>query len=296
MSIRSPQSEIRNGLTGTREWSEHSVNCCLGCRHGCLYCYARYNAVRRGKISAGDDWIAERPEGEATASMRRRKYEGTVMFPTQHDITAGNAVACRATLAGLLRAGNRVLVVSKAGEHVPLLLQEARQLARRSAGTLELRVTLTAFRGETAAFWEPGAPTPSERAGALWAAHRLGIPTSVAIEPLLEPDLATLLVSLAVGAGVQGEIWIGAANHLRARTAWCRGRPGLDAEIERIEAGQTAGRMREIYQQLKGNPQIRWKDSYQRALGIDALGVPVRAVAGPEGAVGVGEDRRPGAE
>ena len=33
-------------------------------------------------------------------------------------------------------------------------------------------------------------------------------------------------------------------------------------------AGQTKQRVREIYAELKGNPKIRWKDSYKQVLGL----------------------------
>jgi DNA repair photolyase len=254
---------------GTREWSDRSVNCCLGCRHGCLYCYARLGATRFGRIERGEDWTNERPDADA-ANFQHRKHRGVVMFPTTHDLTRGTAAVCLTMLVNLLDADNRVLVVSKAGAHVPALLGLARTLEKK--GSLELRVSLTCLDSSLAAFWEPGAPRPRERLDALAEASMLRIPTSVSVEPLLESSAAAAIVQAAHDVGVHGEIWIGAANLLRARTAWCKGLPGLEDEILRIEAGQTPERMCEIYEALKGNPQIRWKDSYQKALGINALG------------------------
>jgi DNA repair photolyase len=261
--------------TGTREWSDHSVNCCLGCRHGCLYCYARQAALRWGKIEAAADWTNERADADA-ATSRRKKYQGTVMFPTTHDITAGNGGACLSALVGLLQADNRVLVVSKAAGHVPPLLMAAHHFAR-GRGQIELRVSLTCLSYEMAVFWEPGAPPPAERIEAIKSARRMGMEVSISAEPLLEPDLADNLVLKVMAAGAEGEIWIGAANQFRARTAWCRGMHGLDAAISDIEAGQTPAKMRAVYEILNGNPQVRWKDSYQRVLGIDATGRPTHA-------------------
>jgi len=256
--------------TGTREWSEHSANCCLGCSHGCLYCYARAAALRWDKIDSGEDWMHEQPNF-AAAMARQPKHKGVVMFPTAHDITPGNAAACLAMLTNLLMAGNRVLVVSKAGMHVPSLMVAASHLAD-NRGHIELRVTLTACQQRYGDFWEPGAPSAYIRLAAIREAAALGIPVSVAIEPCLDVDHLHVFIDEARKNGADGEIWIGAANKLRQRTAWCKGRPGLEAEIARIEAGQTAEPMREVYESLRGDPQIRWKDSYQAALGIDALG------------------------
>ena len=83
-------------ITGTREWAAHNVNCCLGCSHGCLYCYARAAAVRFCLLKPAD-WTTERIR---VAAVRKRYglYDGTVMFPTTHDITPGNLSACLTVL------------------------------------------------------------------------------------------------------------------------------------------------------------------------------------------------------
>lgn len=267
-----PLGVTRGRKTGTREWSEHSFNCCLGCRHGCLYCYARAPALRFKRIKSGADWANERPV-PIVLDRASRKYQGVVMFPTQHDISVGNTGLCLDVLVRLLWEENRVLVVSKAGWHVPLFLN----LANRSAGhrgEAELRVSVTALDEEVSQFWEPGAPPPQERLAAIHDTAVAGIPTSVSIEPCLEPWRTAEIVAAVQKAGVTGEIWIGSANKLRARTAWCRGMAGLEDAISRLEAWQTRERMREVFESLKGNPQVRWKDSYQKALGIDAFGRP----------------------
>lgn len=38
--------------------------------------------------------------------------------------------------------------------------------------------------------------------------------------------------------------------------------------IARIEAGQTDEKIREVYEALKGEPKVRWKDSVKRVVGI----------------------------
>jgi hypothetical protein len=98
--------------TGTREWAEHTANCCLGCRHDCRYCYARANALRWGWIKSPVEWKTERPNWNQAARHWKKK-KGIVMFPTTHDITEGNFDACVSTLINILDAGNRALVVSK---------------------------------------------------------------------------------------------------------------------------------------------------------------------------------------
>ena len=36
----------KHNSQGTREWSEKTFNCCEGCSHDCLYCYAKEGATR----------------------------------------------------------------------------------------------------------------------------------------------------------------------------------------------------------------------------------------------------------
>ena len=265
--------------TGTREWSEHSVNCCLGCAHACIYCYGRANALRFGRIKRGEDWMTERVDADA-ANRARKRYAGVVMFPTQHDLSDGNRRAYYDCLFALLVAGNKVLVVSKAGMELPVLLARLLgDVAERGSDPLpamrvEVRASITALDAATARFWEPHAPPPGKRLEALANCASLGIRTSVSIEPCLDVRAIPAIIAAAREAGVAGDIWIGAANHLRQRTAWVQSTSQLRGEILRIEAGQTPAAMRRIYKSLKANPQIRWKDSYQKALRIDAKGEP----------------------
>ena len=96
---------------GAREWSAHSVNCCTGCSHDCLYCYARAMAVRFRRVKE-EDWKTEVVR-QISVDKKYRKLNGRVMFPTSHDITPGNIDACLVVLKKLLAAGNDVLLVSK---------------------------------------------------------------------------------------------------------------------------------------------------------------------------------------
>jgi DNA repair photolyase len=249
--------------TGTREWSQSSENCCLGCSHGCLYCYARADALRWKRIASPAEWTRER---NLPLPKHFKRRPGVVMFPTTHDITPANLDHCLAMLEGLLKAGNRVLVVSK--PHASCVAEICRRFGgmwKEIGGCmerLEFRFTIGAWSNSTLAYWEPGAPDFSERWGALRMAFDLGQHTSVSMEPLLTET-----------------IWIGKANHLRLRSAWMftpempdERLRALHAEIERIEAGQTEEAVRRVYEALKDNPKVRWKDSYRRVLGLAAEG------------------------
>ena len=90
--------------------------------------------------------------------------------------------------------------------------------------------------------------------------------TSVSAEPLLEPwDVEILMDTLR--PFVTHSIWIGKANQLRQRTSWKL--PADYPEIVRLLSWQTDARVLEIYEGLKGNSLVRWKDSYKKVVGID---------------------------
>ena len=269
--------------TGTREWSEHSVNCCRGCSNGCLYCYGRATALRFKWIERGSDWRMEKPrtiEQINASSVYRRKYPGVVMFPTTHDVTGSNWRQCIWALGLLLGAGNRVLLVSKLRTASVTLLPTMRDVYNPPGAALEVRVTITCLDEDLRRLWEPHAPSIAERIEALKYCHEEGLATSVSIEPCLEPWRAAEIVR-AVEPYVSGEIWIGKANKLRERTAWCLKSeadgglrlgeaPGVRDQIERIEAYQTDEAVMRIVGQLQGDlkvsGKIRWKDSYREVI------------------------------
>jgi DNA repair photolyase len=238
----------------------------LGCSHGCLYCYARAQAIRWKKIASPADWQRER---EQPIPRRAEKRAGVIMFPTTHDITPGNVEHCLPRLRMLLAAGNQVLIVSK--PHVVCVERMIRALEtwRRQ---IEYRFSIGAVDQAIQDFWEPGAPDLLERLASLNLAWRVGYRTSVSCEPLLEPARAADLVAM-VEAHVTDTIWIGKANKLRERTAWMftpeqpedRLR-ALNAEITRVEAGQTDAAVLEVYARLGANLKVRWKDSYREVI------------------------------
>lgn len=251
--------------TGTREWAVQNVNCCFGCSNACIYCYARQVALRFKRIKNGEEWAKERINAKAR-TRNYPKYRGTVMFPSSHDITPGNHKACESALDRLLVARNQVLIVSKARLDLAQSLLSP-YMGRGPAWNITFRVTMTHMSRRIGDFWEPHAPTYTERLAALCWAHSHGFATSVSCEPLLEAGRVEELVA-QVDQYVTDTIWIGAANQLRARTAWCLGPD--DLATLHVEAGQTKAAMRKVYEALKDNPKIRWKDSYRQALDLPA--------------------------
>ena len=209
------------GGSGTREWSEHSLNIGLGCSHGCLYCYARTNALRWKKIEDPEDWTRERLIDSAVAkSYGKRK--GVIMFPTTHDITPFYLSPAVEVLKKVLRAGNQVLVVSK--PHFVCTARLCDELTPWKDQVM-FRFTITSD-GTLMRQWEPGAPSEAERLEALSCAFIDGYRTSVSAEPLLTDcslrfDEAAKYIYLKVRSHVTHSIWFGLMNHPAKRTSWC---------------------------------------------------------------------------
>ncbi len=246
--------------TGTREWATTTVNILQGCEHDCRYCYARANALRFKQITSAGQWKRPKlkPERAGRVPATRRKVEGTVMFPSSHDITPAFLDVCLETIGKILQAGNKLLIVSK--PHLECIRAICEQFEEFRKQIL-FRFSIGATNDTILEYWEPGAPNFGERFSALCYAFNEGFATSVSCEPLLEPERVEVLVDLLEEV-VTETIWIGKMNRIGSRVGGDTAR----SEVERIEAGQTDLRVREIYAALKDNPKIRWKDSYKEVL------------------------------
>ena len=225
--------------TGTKEWSEHSVNSQIGCRNDCRYCYMkqiykRFNSHPTGIYSQ-----------EFTITPKIRKYTGVVMYPTAHDINERNYMRCFEVIQKILDAGNSVLVVSKMSSKV------AKEFCKKftPSKNLEIRVTITYNDQEIGDYFEPNAPTCKDRMGALKTLFKAGFKTSVSIEPAL--TVPELLVE-NVSPYCRGDIWVGLLNRYKIN----------EHPIERATWLFTFARLKTIYNKLKDNPKVKFKDSF----------------------------------
>jgi len=246
-------------ISGTREWSVASVNFCTGCEHNCRYCYARANALRFKRIATAAEWkrMKLRP---AEVSRRRRPQGGTVMVPTTHDIVPRFLDESLEVIGKLLDTGDKVLIVSKPHiDCVRRICQEFRQARER----IMFRFSIGAWSDEILAYWEPAAPTLSERQASLHLAYGKGFVTSVSMEPLLQPERVELLVE-RLSPFVSDSLWIGKLNQIDRRTVPSTRR----GEIDRVKAGQTDKAVRRVYERLKDHPLVKWKESYKKVLGL----------------------------
>ena len=255
-------TSVAKPVHGVGEWAKHSVNIQSGCEHDCRYCYGKCLAVRFGRKTAAT-W-KEPSIDPAKVAHGYRRLNGRVMFPTSHDITPANLVACLFVLRRLLNAGNELLVVSK--PHLFCIEAITRQMAA-FAGQMMFRFTIGSLSNSVLQFWEPGAPAAEERLDALRLTHAAGFRTSISGEPMLDTQTDALVE--AVRPFVTDSIWLGRANRLRQTLSInCPN----DAEA-RLRANQLLSEhsdeyIRGIYQLYKDDPRIRFKDSIKKVVGL----------------------------
>ena len=245
---------------GTSEWSVKTVNCCTGCSHDCLYCYAKEMANRFDQVTASQ-WPLERVR-QHDVKKRHKKYDGQVMFPSSHDITPKNLDACLTILEKLLDIGNKVLAVSK--PHLECI-EKICDKFMNYRGQILFRFTIGACDDEILSFWEPNAPAYDERKNCLVYAYMTGFQTSISVEPMLDSANIDMLIEDLMPF-VSDSIWIGTMNHT--------GRFGKNANlvlqqaIGKIRMGQTKSIIKAIYEHHKNNSMIKWKAEIKKIVGI----------------------------
>ena len=245
--------------TGTAEWSEHTENICRGCPNNCLYCYAAHNA-NRFKQRTRSEWDREELTKKALIpSYPKRK--GVVMFPSAHDITPFNLDAYIRVARLILQSGNQLLIVSK--PRIDCISTLITALSGFKDQIL-FRLTIGTMSAKTSKFWEPGAPEPLERLSSLRLAYLSGYKTSVSMEPLLGGLADARAVLSEVCPYVTETIWIGKMNKIRRRVDMSD--PVTVAAVEEIEKAQSDDNILKMYQELQGNPAIRWKDSIKEVV------------------------------
>lgn len=245
--------------TGTREWSDKSLNIQCGCEHNCLYCYARANALWRRWIKNKEEWKTPRfyEKGE------KPKKTGRIMFPTTHDITPLNVDRCISFLKPWLGLGNEVLIVSK--PHLPVIKQICEELECYK-NRISFRFTIGSLDQHILDFWEHDAPQYHERYDCLKWAYNAGWKTSVSSEPYLDTTIQMLVKTLEPYLDV---IWIGKMNKIKERLkpeTW----PKEDLQfLDIVRKCQTDEFIRKLYNDLITNDKVKWKDSIKEVLGLE---------------------------
>ena len=255
--------ETKESVTGTKEWAKYNYNIQKGCSNGCLYCYACAMAVRFKRVEP-EGWLTQVEDAKAVLKEWKKK-DGTIMFPTTHDITKSNVGQCVIVLGKMLEAGNNVLVVSKPSpECIGLLCNKLEKYKSQ----ILFRFTIGSISNEILELYEPNAPSFQDRLSALAHAHIRGFRTSVSIEPIL--DYQPYQVVKIVEDHVTDSIWLGLMNQVKARFKF----NGVSEDILKKALELTAFwddmNVKHLYYLVKDNPKVRWKDSIKKIVGIEA--------------------------
>lgn len=196
-----------------------------------------------------------------TLEREFKKQLGRVMFPSTHDIFDFSPYkeACFAVLRRLLESKNEVLVTTKPKLTV---IQEIHQQFTRFRDQIQFRFTITSNNDTLLEFWEPNAPRFKERLSSLEYAYRRKFRTSVSIEPFLDYDPTELIEMIR--PFTTESIWIGRMNYIPC-TKISRGEK---SHYERIRKNYETAHLWEIFEELNGQPLIRFKDSIRIQLNI----------------------------
>jgi DNA repair photolyase len=249
-------------VSGTYEWASHNVNCVSGCSNNCLYCYAKAAAIKNGRKTP-DNWHVEEINDKAWMK-NYKKRKGTIMFPSTHDITPNNLRYCLVVLERLLNMGNKVLIVSK--PHIECISSLCANLGLWRDNIL-FRFTIGSCSNRILKFWEPSAPPYMDRIASLVLAYRKGFQTSVSSEPYLDAQIETVVEQTM--PYITDAIWIGKANNLIYRLTT----NGANEEILKwgkvLEEFQNDENVKLLYNKLKDNPKVKWKDSIKKIVGLE---------------------------
>lgn len=246
---------------GTGEWADSTYNICLGCEHGCRYCYAKAYRCRFDKeMKLPGQWEKQslNPQRHRLGSEIGRR--GVVMFPSTHDIVPRFLDECIVAIKNLLQK-NQVLIVSK--PHQVVVARLCEELKQRKSEVL-FRFTIGSLSDSLCCFWEPGAPLPGERLRALQHAHKLGFATSVSIEPMLDSVEQTLRLVDTVEPYVTGSVWIGKMQRIPLKDN--AHVPGFRKARETIRTQQTDAEIVRLVELLNDHPKVRWKDSIKKVM------------------------------
>jgi DNA repair photolyase len=242
--------------SGLRQWSNKSVNFQTGCEHNCLVCYAKDMAIKYEQVDK-TGWGSPVVRMKDVNKKISQWTESPIMFPSSHDITPNNIGEAKIVLRKILEADNEVLIVSK--PHYDCIRQICDEFGDYKDQIL-FRFTIGSYDNTVLKFWEPNAPSLSERMKALKYAYDSGYETSVSCEPMMDNEVDKVIA--AVRPYVTETIWIGKVNQMWSRL---ERNTDMNSELrkkaEELEQWQSDENILVLYDKYKNDPKIMWKDS-----------------------------------
>jgi len=255
--------------TGTKEWADKNINFSKGCSNNCKYCYACTMGYRFGwkELGTWDQMI----NNESMWTKNFRKYNGTIMIPSSHDITETNIDLAIHVIRKLLDVGNKLLIVTKPR---PQLIERIVKEVLYPYNQLdhvypeyepEIRVTLGTFDNEVLKIVEPDASTFEERVETLDLLDYYGIKASVSAEPYLTREVVKLFIMLVEDYGLNiTNFWIGKMNNFSQIV-------NKYPELEFLRGLYTNETVLDIYQEFQNlaDSRIKFKDTFRKIIGVD---------------------------
>jgi DNA repair photolyase len=240
---------------GTMEWSVKTINFITGCKNDCKYCYGKSMGIRY-KRNTVEDWSTEMVR-QHDLTKKIPKFNGTVMFPSSHDITPEYLTESITVLGNILKSGNSVLIVSK--PHLECIKKICETFTGYKDKIL-FRFTIGSTNSTILKYWEINSTSFEERLECLKLSYNQGYRTSVSSEPLLDRNVDALINKLS--PYVTDTIWIGKPNLLLTRT---KNNGYGDPETvqkcnELMEWITNPDFLLTLYDKYKDNSMIRWKD------------------------------------
>ncbi len=247
---------------GTYEWAKHNANFIDGCEHDCKYCYSKEMAIRFRRKTP-DNWQNEVIR-KKTYKKDFKKMDGTVMFPSSHDIHPNHLDETIYYLEKILHCGNTVLIVTK--PHL-ICIQEICNKFSLYKKNILFRFTIGSSNNETLKFWEPGAPVFEERLESIKWAFSNGYKTSISCEPMLDDNIEDVIIKTT--DYVTDYIWLGKINFLlrRLKMNGINDKESIDRAFMLLE-DQSDSKIQKLYDNLKQCPKLKWKESIKKIVGL----------------------------
>lgn len=162
---------------------EYALNPYVGCRHGCVYCYARFMKRFTGHRDEWGEFVDVKVNAaDLLADEVRKKRSGRVWISgvcDPYQPVERRYKITRRCLEILAENGWPFTVQTKS----PLVLRDIDILKR--AGGAEVCFTITTADERIRKIFEPAAPPSAKRVEALEILHNEGIETSAMIAPIL---------------------------------------------------------------------------------------------------------------
>ena len=212
IDVQSALNRVQSSRYPDMRWS---LNPYRGCRHGCVYCYARYThtffELNPDREFSTVVFVKRNLPSVLRRELRRSSWR-------REKVHIGTATDPYQPVEGRYRLTESVLRILR-DQLTPATLITKNTMALRDADLMRslhraagfsLSISLITLDAKLARSLEPDVPSPTQRLRVVQAMSRLGIPVSVAIAPIMpgltdsERQLKDLIMAIYDHGGVVG--------------------------------------------------------------------------------------------